>query len=631
MKSSLVTAGALALATVALSIVPALPAAASALPSGDDMYTISWDDNPGQLYSVDASSAITTPIGEGLTEAPNPGPNPEDIEDTYTLGAAHDPSSDTVYFVQVFEMEWQSDRWLESWLGVMDLSTGHSELIAPFDDDLEVVSLAISPDGSAYTIAGDTMNFSGALYSVDLETAELHRVNYEADGELVTAFAYSLSADGFYAVGQTGSVYSVNVGTGEFTQIGELAIEDLTDGSSPGVTALQFDLTGTAWLVVQTDEYESLLVAFLMGPENPDFVVIGEFEGYDAEYDEGWDVSTYSLVITNDADTNRKTSTDAKLFVFGDDENYNGLQLFRVDPTTGFALPVGTGNGHLNGDDGTWHTASQPAYDPVTKKVYFVEHTGAFPDGQHFFLNRLDPATGEATRIGEFNFEGSTEVEVNAFAIGSDGSAYAFAWPESSSGYLYSVNLATAELEHIWDSPFEFITEAFAADPVSGKFYAIDAYTGALFEVNLTPDAPADDRLEFVAIVTTESNGDGDGVTGMQIDGDRTFWILNKASVDPDGSGPIEEADWDYLNSFSLDDIEGEEPPYIEATQHGLLTDDPFAAAGLLLLPAATAAGPGGLLAITGADSDAGVVAAILLLLAGAGLVLLRRRRTATN
>ncbi len=270
--------------------------------------------------------------------------------------------------------------------------------------------------------------------SVDLETAELHRVNYEADGELVTAFAYSLSADGFYAVGQTGSVYSVNVGTGEFTQIGELAIEDLTDGSSPGVTALQFDLTGTAWLVVQTDEYESLLVAFLMGPENPDFVVIGEFEGYDAEYDEGWDVSTYSLVITNDADTNRKTSTDAKLFVFGDDENYNGLQLFRVDPTTGFALPVGTGNGHLNGDDGTWHTASQPAYDPVTKKVYFVEHTGAFPDGQHFFLNRLDPATGEATRIGEFNFEGSTEVEVNAFAIGSDGSAYAFAWPESSSG-----------------------------------------------------------------------------------------------------------------------------------------------------------------------------------------------------
>ncbi len=83
----------------------------------------------------------------------------------------------------------------------------------------------------------------------------------------------------------------------------------------------------------------------------------------------------------------------------------------------------------------------------------------------------------------------------------------------------------------------------------------------------------------------------------------------------PTDRGPIEEADWDYLNSFSLDDIEGEEPPYIEATQHGLLTDDPFSAAGLLLLPAAIAAGPGGLLAITGADSDAGVVAAILLLL----------------
>ena len=131
-------------------------------------------------------------------------------------------------------------------------------------------------------------------------------------------------------------------------------------------------------------------------------------------------------------------------------------------------------------------------------------------------------------------------------------------------------------------------------------------------------------EAEFIGEVDVPSFQPGNSeVVGLQVDAGGRFWIINSSMVDPDGAqGEIDEANWVYLSSFTLDDF--------EAIEAGLLWDAPFYSEALLFLPT-LAAGP--TLAATGVEPGvvgAGGAAALLLLLGGAGL-LAARRRTATR
>lgn len=273
-------------------------------------------------------------------------------------------------------------------------------------------------------------------------------------------------------------------------------------------------------------------------------------------------------------------TTDAMYIVSCDDAGGSTEVLFSVDSATAALGQIGAGIGQESG------CAGQPAWDATTNTAYYFDF---FPDAT---LNKIDLATGVTTSIAPF-FEGVTPIDVDAIAIGLDGAAYAL-----SSGTLYDLNLATAELTDPLSSKTDVF--GFAVDPTSGLFYGVTDL-GEVYLIDVATGA-----ANFLDDLTVTP---GENVLSLQIDSAGTFWYLN--SLDPstlwssDGStfAGSEEL------SGSTDLAGGGETVFSEA---------------LLIAPNTVPA-----LAETGVDATPALLvgtAAALALMLGAALVVTRRR-----
>jgi len=278
--------------------------------------------------------------------------------------------------------------------------------------------------------------------------------------------------------------------------------------------------------------------------------------------------------------------------------DYDDWQLFSVAPTTAFSTAIGVGGGTSEFGG----CAGQPAYDAFTGTSYYIQITF---DGvaSHWALAEIDVTTGVSTTVGEFAWDddGPQPARIEAIAIAPDGTAYAL-----GSGVLYTLDLDTAEVEAIDECIFAF---AFAADPVTGEFYAVDR-DGQVYRF--------DDISEGCALTTLGQLTHADldledidaeeelrGVFALQIDGGGTFWI-NVATREG----------LTQLWSFTTTTLG---TPVLS----GLFTDEPFYTSALLIIPGAALAATGANLGL--APYLAG--GAVLLLLAGGAVLLVRRRR----
>jgi hypothetical protein len=625
---SLVTAGALALATALLTIAPVAPAFAAEVPDGDTLYSISdWDD-PAQLYQVDPESAVTSTIGHGADAVPH---EDEGILYYRSGGAAYDPTSGDAYFIEFSVWDNGGDQ-LEWWLGHTDLATGETDHIGRFylDGDYSqypvITAIAIQPDGDAYVIGGPDAGDCGCsnesyLFELDLDDATLELVDGEATpalDEWITAFAANPVTGDLIAIGnQSGTAYTVDPDTGVWDSVGGADWGDaVADWES--VDALAFDSAGTPWLVINDDSDHSWLVTD--GGDGPVAV--------DSLTIESYDLVTFSLLLEWGGDTGTPappTTAGGTLYSISWDKQYNAFQLFSVDPTTGASTPIGGGNGDPDGDGSVGY---QPAYDATTHTVYYIADRDTDDPDNALALARINTTTGVTTIGADFWLDSEETLgDLTAMAIGPDGAAYVIGEIEDDGTrhVLFSLNLASAKLTVIDDLELDdesggyFPIGAFTADPTTGKFYAMSRDETELFQVNVQTG-----YATYVASIGVDSFESSSYVLSLQIDQAGRFWMISDSRLDPDGEeGPIEDDWWVYLSSFTLDGSD-----YVLADEAGLLWDDPYYSSALIFLPT-LAAGPS--LAATGVESDAlgiGAASALLLLLAGAG-VLAARRRTA--
>lgn len=276
-----------------------------------------------------------------------------------------------------------------------------------------------------------------------------------------------------------------------------------------------------------------------------------------------------------------------------DDEH----QLFRLDPNTALAAPVG--DAQLDGD------ATQGAWDRVSGAAYFPFED--FTDGE-FYLMTVDTATGEFATVGEFSFVGLDYFdEIFSLAIGTDGSAYLMAEVGTDDTYyelaLFSLDLTDASLTFIAELDDDLLDEpnGFAVDPRSGLFYAFEEDTLELFRVNVASGA-----LTLLGQLDSPSVDEGDSdLTALQIGADGTFWAVFDEAVGESNSNA------GMLVRFTLADISG---GVVSATEVGIITDDPIPSWSLLLVPSLE-------LAATGPAGDGLLTGSIILLLLGGTLV----------
>ncbi|MCC6854532.1 MAG: hypothetical protein IT189_00580 [Microbacteriaceae bacterium] len=282
------------------------------------------------------------------------------------------------------------------------------------------------------------------------------------------------------------------------------------------------------------------------------------------------------------------------MYTISCDDIYNDWQLLSVEASTA----VSTGIGDGTGNDDLGGCANQPAYDASTGKSYYVQITF---DGEnvHWALASVNVTTGASTTVAEFlweNGEFPTLVRIDAIAIAPDGTAYAI-----GDGTLWSLDLANATVEPIGETLNAY---AFASDPRTGEFYAIE-YGGDVYSFD---DIANSGAATFVGSIThpdLDLDGDVTGVRALQIDGGGTFWIV----VDTrEGFSDL----WSFTPATLTSPV-----------LSGLLTDDPFFSQALLIIPGAA-------LAATGADLSivpylAG--GAALAVIAGGAALLIRRRR----
>lgn len=309
------------------------------------------------------------------------------------------------------------------------------------------------------------------------------------------------------------------------------------------------------------------------------------------------------------------TASGQKLFTIGEEQE-NGCgddgddgdnRLFRVNPGTGDAAPIGSDS--LDGRVG------QGATDPTTGIAYvpFDDDDDGDP-----VLYTIDTVSGAFTEVGEFSGTFEEANRVYSIAIAADGSAYAFANVEDGDDDVlgfYSLDLSDATLTLI--SEIEQVTlddpYAFAYNPENAKFYVFDRGGHDFFEINVATGA-----LTGLGELAGASLDEESYVLALQIDSSGTFWVAYDVPFD-------EEEDWQsMLSKFTLADIGGGD---VQAHEVGFLIDDPIYTYSLLL------SAPAPQLAATGVDS-AGVAGVTLgggiLLLLGLGFRLLavRRRRT---
>lgn len=275
------------------------------------------------------------------------------------------------------------------------------------------------------------------------------------------------------------------------------------------------------------------------------------------------------------------------------DSDLTGYQLFSVESTTAASTPIGTGSLSEG-----YPCAGQPAYNPATGVSYYIQW-GEEPET----LASIDVTTGVSTTIGGFyydNGEFPEYIDPDAIAIGADGTAYLL-----GNNTLWSLNLATAWVEPIGESVQAY---AFAADPATGKFYAIES-GNEIWEIDVTTGAAT-------SLGTITFPNESYRTYSLQFDEAGTFWV----EVDYYDEG-LEEY-WASLWSFTL-------PTIATPVLSGTFTLDgaPYYHEALLIIPGT----PEVVLADTGVDASAlPFVAGIAGLLVAAGItttIIARRRR----
>lgn len=218
---------------VALSLLAASPASAAgnAIDPGDSLYAVNCDDvyNDFQFFSVESTTAFSTPIGDGTGEVGQ-----------YACGGqpAYYPSTGKSYYIQ-----WTVER---AQLAEIDVATGESAIVGDFLDEtgdvpqaLNAYSIAIGADGSAYVMA------EGALWTLDLDTGSATPINEAIN---TYAFAFDSVTGKFFAIDTDDVIYEIDVTTGAETPVGEVTFPD--DTSSYTIYSLQFDGAGTFWVEV---------------------------------------------------------------------------------------------------------------------------------------------------------------------------------------------------------------------------------------------------------------------------------------------------------------------------------------------------------------------------------------------
>jgi hypothetical protein len=231
---ALVVGAAIALtATVAVS--PSYAAESPrTLPAGQTMFALSCDrfnDGLSDLHSVDAATAVSTPVGTGTQTA-----------DFCSYQPAWDAVTQTAYFLDYTSYPRS--------LSTMNILTGVRTVGPQFADgpgSPYVRAIAISPTGDAYA-TGD-----GMLYSMNLVNAALTPIGSIGQGD-----PYGLAfnpAGVLYGLDYDGNLYTINTGSGESKPVTTLRFPSNVDPADaytyPG--AIQFDSSGILWIQNDAD------------------------------------------------------------------------------------------------------------------------------------------------------------------------------------------------------------------------------------------------------------------------------------------------------------------------------------------------------------------------------------------
>lgn len=280
--------------------------------------------------------------------------------------------------------------------------------------------------------------------------------------------------------------------------------------------------------------------------------------------------------------------------------------LFRIDPSSALASPVS--EVQIDGD------ASQGAWDPITETAYFPFYDN---ESEEYVLMSVDPSTGEFSEVGPFTVDGLDYFdEVFSIAIATDGSAFLMATVEIDGNYidlaLFSLDLSDGSLTFIAEIDDSQLDEAngFAANAMTGLFYAFEEDSLELFEVDIT-----DGALTSLGTLVSDSITDDSDVTALQVGADGVFWVVF------DEAESVLDDDAGMLATFTLGDISGGE---VNATEVGVITDGPIPSWSLLLVPGEPE------LAATGVETSTMVIIALLLVVLGlllAAVVAVRSRR----
>jgi hypothetical protein len=281
--------------------------------------------------------------------------------------------------------------------------------------------------------------------------------------------------------------------------------------------------------------------------------------------------------------------------------------VFRIDPGTALAAPVGASSFPGYASQGAWSATAELAYLP-----FYDDDSG------EDVLVTLDPVTGAFSTVGEFAGDDIYVDGVTSLAIGPDGDAYAFLEDSEYEGdyyelALYSVDLSDASLSFISGIDIDELDDpnGFAADPTTGLFYAFEEDGSELFLV----DVATGGLTSLGALDSPSFEPDDSDSTALQIDSDGVFWVVfDEAQLvgSPGYAG--------MLATFTLADISA---GVIAATEVGIITDGPIPSYSLLLVPGE----PQPQLAATGLDSELPLGAVALVLLGGTALLVVRARR----
>lgn len=211
----------------------AAASAATPLPEGDALYALSCpqENQPAfpyslQLWGIEASTAVSTPIGSGSFEF-----------GTVCAGQpAWNPVTKSAWVIVLTD-----DHDQPSVLAEIDVATGVATpgaLLLDGEEEVQVASLAIGLDGAAYGISYTQ------LYSVDLESGALTAIG---DGLPITyGFSVDPTTGKFWAVGADGELMEIDVTTGEYTARGSLELN--------GAYGLQIDSAGGLWIIALNND-----------------------------------------------------------------------------------------------------------------------------------------------------------------------------------------------------------------------------------------------------------------------------------------------------------------------------------------------------------------------------------------